>query len=40
MKTIFDCVPEHIRELSAYVPGKPVREAERESGIRYQNGVE
>jgi len=34
MKTIVDCVPEHIRGLSAYVPGKPVREAERESGIR------
>jgi histidinol-phosphate aminotransferase len=34
MKTIFDFVPEHIRGLSAYVPGKPVREAERESGIR------
>jgi histidinol-phosphate aminotransferase len=34
MKKIFDFVPEHIRALSAYVPGKPVRQAERESGIR------
>ena len=34
MKKIFDFVPEHIRALSGYVPGKPVRQAERESGIR------
>ena len=34
MKRISDFVPEHIRALSAYVPGKPVRQAERESGIR------
>lgn len=34
MKKISDFVPEHIRGLSAYVPGKPVRQAERESGIR------
>lgn len=34
MKKISDIVPEHIRALSAYVPGKPVRQAERESGIR------
>lgn len=34
MTKISDFVPEHIRGLSAYVPGKPVREAERESGIR------
>jgi histidinol-phosphate aminotransferase len=34
MKKISDFVPEHIRALSAYVPGKPVRQAERESGIR------
>ncbi|HEU5231980.1 MAG TPA: histidinol-phosphate transaminase [Terriglobales bacterium] len=31
---ISDLVREHIRGLSAYVPGKPVRQAERESGIR------
>lgn len=34
MKKIADFVPEHIRALSAYVPGKPLRQAERESGIR------
>lgn len=34
MNKISDFVPEHIRGLSAYVPGKPVRQAERESGIR------
>ncbi|PYY15760.1 MAG: histidinol-phosphate transaminase [Acidobacteria bacterium] len=34
MKNIEDFVPAHIRALSKYVPGKPVRQAERESGIR------
>lgn len=34
MKKVSDFVPQHIRALSAYVPGKPVRQAERESGIR------
>jgi histidinol-phosphate aminotransferase len=34
MKKISDFVPDHIRALSTYVPGKPVRQAERESGIR------
>jgi histidinol-phosphate aminotransferase len=34
MKKISDFVPEHIRALSMYVPGKPLRQAERESGIR------
>lgn len=34
MKKIADFVPEHIRALSTYVPGKPLRQAERESGIR------
>ena len=34
MKKISDLVPENVRALSAYVPGKPVRQAERESGIR------
>jgi len=34
MKKISDFVPEHIRALSIYVPGKPLRQAERESGIR------
>ncbi|MDP9263824.1 MAG: histidinol-phosphate transaminase [Acidobacteriota bacterium] len=27
-------IPEHIRGLARYVPGKPIRQAERESGIR------
>ncbi len=30
---ISDCVPENIRQLSSYVPGKPLRQAERESGV-------
>src|SRR5438270_3295886 len=30
---ILNLIPEHIRALSTYVPGKPVRQAERESGI-------
>src|SRR5437016_2696396 len=34
MKKIRDFVPQHIVALSSYVPGKPVRQAERESGIR------
>ena len=34
MRKISDFVPEHIRALSTYVPGKPLRQAERESGIR------
>jgi histidinol-phosphate aminotransferase len=34
MKKVSDLIPEHIRALSTYVPGKPVRQAERESGIR------
>jgi len=34
MKKISDLVPEHVRAMSAYVPGKPVRQAERESGVR------
>src|SRR5690348_1428445 len=34
MNKISDFLPEHIRGLSAYVPGKPVRQAEHESGIR------
>ena len=27
-------VPEHVRALASYTPGKPVRQAERESGVR------
>lgn len=34
MKKLADFVPQHIRALSTYVPGKPLRQAERESGIR------
>lgn len=34
MKSIEDFVPEHIKALGGYVPGKPVRVAERESGVR------
>src|SRR5256885_1124032 len=34
MKKVKDFVPAHIRALSKYVTGKPVRQAERESGIR------
>jgi histidinol-phosphate aminotransferase len=29
-----DLVPDHIRALGAYTPGKPVRQAERESGMQ------
>src|SRR6267142_453610 len=32
-KTVFDLIPEHIRALGAYVPGKPMKQAQRESGI-------
>ncbi len=34
MSRFDELVPEHVRALSAYVPGKPVRAAERESGVR------
>src|SRR5436305_1529997 len=33
MKTVLDMISEHIRSLGAYVPGKPIRQAQRESGI-------
>jgi histidinol-phosphate aminotransferase len=32
-KTVLDQIPEHIRALAGYVPGKPLRHAERESGV-------
>ena len=32
-KTVLDQIPEHIRALVGYVPGKPMRQAERESGV-------
>jgi len=31
--TILDLIPEHIRSLGPYVPGKPIRQAQRESGV-------
>ena len=34
MKKLEQLVPEHIRALGAYTPGKPLRQAERESGVR------
>jgi len=34
MKRPEELVPEHIRALGAYTPGKPLRQAERESGVR------
>jgi len=33
MKTVLDMISEHIRSLGAYVPGKTIRKAQRESGI-------
>src|SRR5258708_33491567 len=33
-KTVFDLIPEHIRALGAYVPGKSMKQAQRESGIQ------
>jgi histidinol-phosphate aminotransferase len=34
MMRLEDLLPEHIRALGAYTPGKPLRQAERESGVR------
>ncbi len=34
MKKLEELVPEHVRALGAYTPGKPLRQAERESGVR------
>src|SRR5215510_11953299 len=31
--TILDLIPQYIRALTAYVPGKPLRQAEQESGL-------
>ena len=31
--TILDLIPQHIRSIAAYVPGKNVRQAEQESGV-------
>src|SRR5215472_8135881 len=32
-KTVLEQIPEHIRALAGYVPGKPMRQAQQESGI-------
>src|SRR5689334_12652827 len=32
-KTVLDQVPPHIRSLAGYVPGKALRQAQRESGL-------
>ena len=34
MSKLEELVPEHVRALGAYTPGKPLRQAERESGVR------
>ena len=34
MSRFEELVPEHVRALGAYTPGKPLRQAERESGVR------
>jgi histidinol-phosphate aminotransferase len=33
-KSVLDQIPEHIRALAGYVPGKPLRQAQLESGVR------
>jgi len=38
-KTVFDLIPEHIRALGAYVPGKPMKQAQRESAHVGDGGV-
>ena len=32
-KTVLDLIPDHLRALGAYVPGKPLKQAQRESGV-------
>lgn len=32
-KTVLEQIPEHIRALGAYIPGKPMRQAQQESGV-------
>jgi len=34
MGKLEELLPEHVRSLGAYTPGKPLRQAERESGVR------
>ncbi|MGH9567794.1 MAG: histidinol-phosphate transaminase, partial [Candidatus Angelobacter sp.] len=33
MKSILDLIPEHVRRVPAYIPGKAARRAQRESGV-------
>lgn len=33
MKSILDLIPEHVRRIPAYIPGKAARRAQRESGV-------
>jgi histidinol-phosphate aminotransferase len=33
-KSVYDLIPEHIREIEPYVPGKPIEEVERELKVR------
>src|SRR5580704_4348301 len=33
-KTVLDQIPEHIRALAAYVPGKAMRQAQQETGVK------
>jgi histidinol-phosphate aminotransferase len=32
-KDLFDLIPQHIRAMAGYIPGKPIKQAERESGV-------
>jgi histidinol-phosphate aminotransferase len=32
-KELFDLIPPHIRAMAGYVPGKPIKQAQRESGV-------
>src|SRR5262249_24417343 len=32
-KNLLDLVPQHIRAMAGYIPGKPIRQAQRESGV-------
>jgi histidinol-phosphate aminotransferase len=32
-KDLFDLIPHHIRAMAGYIPGKPIKQAQRESGV-------
>ena len=32
-KDLFDLIPQHIRAMTGYVAGKPIKQAQRESGV-------